>query len=112
MIGSRLAQEVDDRPARAGLGVVGAVHDAGDARVDDRARAHRAGFQRHEEFAAGKAVVAHGMGGLAQRGDFRVGCGIVGGDGRIAATSDDDAILDDDGANRHFAARACLTCQH
>jgi hypothetical protein len=48
-----LGEEIDDRPARPGLGIARAEHDTRDSRVQDRAGAHRARLDRHVELAAG-----------------------------------------------------------
>ena len=46
---------------RSALGVACGVVEAGDARVDHRARAHRAGFERDVEVASTQPVVAQGL---------------------------------------------------
>ena len=64
--------------AGAGFGVAGGEDQAGDARVEDGAGAHGAGFERAVERAAGEAVVAERAAGGAQGDDFGVGGGVVG----------------------------------
>lgn len=50
-------EEIDDAAMHAGFQVARTIDDARDARMQNGASAHGAGFQRHEKFAARQAVV-------------------------------------------------------
>ena len=58
VIEARFGKEIDHRAACAGLGIARAKDDPRQARMHDRARAHRARLERDVELAAGKPVVA------------------------------------------------------
>src|SRR5882672_9299672 len=58
MVQPALREQIDHAAARARLGIGSAVDHAGDARVHDRARAHRAGLESDVEGTLAKAVVA------------------------------------------------------
>src|SRR6476659_4081447 len=62
---------------RAGALVSCAVNESSDARLDQSAGAHRAGFDRRVNIDARQPVVAKLTGGFAQRDDFSVGSGIA-----------------------------------
>src|SRR3546814_15149906 len=77
--------------------------DLRDAGVGDRARAHRAGLQRHIEVAAVEALVAELRGGGANRDDFGVRGRIVRFARAVVAFGDGLSVLDYDRAARHPA---------
>jgi len=87
----------------ATLGVVGAVHEAGDAGLDDGAGAHAARLDGDVERGVGEAVVAEKAGGFANDDDFGVGGGVAVANGAIAGTSEDLGVVDEHGADGNFA---------
>jgi hypothetical protein len=98
------ANRNDHAAGRAGLRIAGAEDDAGDARVHDRAGAHRAGLQRHVERAVRQPVVAAALAGIAQRHHLGMGGRVVAADGLVEAAADDLAVENHHGAHRHLAA--------
>jgi len=88
----------------AGLGVGGAVDEAGDAGVDEGSGAHRAGLEGDVEGGAVDPPAAGAATGLAQGDDLgvagRVGVGLAG----VEADAGDAAVLDDEGADGDVAA--------
>jgi hypothetical protein len=68
----------EDGAAGAGFGVGRGVDEAGEARVEDGAGAHGAGFEGDVEGAGGgQAVVGEVAGGGAEGDDLGVGGGVV-----------------------------------
>src|SRR5262245_11131413 len=98
-----LVHDVEDRTAGAGDRVVGAVDDAGDARVDQRARAHGARLERHVNFRAFQAPVLERLGGLGDGDHLGVGRRVVEGLDLVVGPAEDMAFMDDDGADGDFA---------
>src|SRR3546814_2894961 len=97
------SSDVCSSDLRTALRIVGAVIEARDAGVGDRARAHRAGLQRHIEVAAVEALVAELRGGGANRDDFGVRGRIVRFARAVVAFGDELPALDHDRADRHLA---------
>ena len=85
-----------------GLGVVGTVNEAADARVGYGAGTHGARFDGDVEIAITEAVIAERVSGFAEGDNFGVGGGVGVGDRAIAATGNDLAFADDDGADGNF----------
>ena len=95
-----VAQDIAQGSGGAGLGVPGAEDDAVDARGENRARTHRAGFQGDDQRAAGQAPGTPGAARLTQGDDFGVTCGVVVGLPAVPPASDDAAVfVDDDGSD-------------
>jgi hypothetical protein len=90
---------------RAALGVESRVIEAAEARVCDRAGAHRAGLERHVEVAADKPLGARRRGGFADGENFGVRGRIGPFAGAVSGPGKDDAIARDRRADRRFAAR-------
>src|SRR4030095_13682065 len=105
VVQARLTEDVDDRTASSRLWIARAKDEPCDARMQDRTHAHRARLERHIKRATGKTIVAKHARRIAQRRDFGVRRRVVRSDGGVAAAADDRAILDDDRANGHLAAR-------
>ncbi len=91
---------VPERADGTGLRVVGAVHQPGHAGEDQRAGAHRAGLERHDERAAVETPAAERCRGRPNRDYLRVRGGIVICIPGVAPAANDHAVrADDDGAN-------------
>ena len=91
-------------PNRAAFRVIRSVDQAGDARLDDGASTHAARFDRDVERCAGHAVVLKYAGRFANHDHFGVGRGIAVANRPVARASEDIAVMNDQGANRDFAA--------
>lgn len=89
------------------FGVVGAVHQAADAGVNQRTGTHGAWLNRSEECAFAQPMITEVLSGFAQGDDFGVGGGVILGKVTIPAAADDLPVLDDDGADRYFAGVEC-----
>src|SRR5439155_8339071 len=98
----RVVEHLQSRTAGACLRVAGPEDDAAEARMHDRARAHRARLDCNIQAAAGKAVVPKLPGGAAQGQDLRMGGRIAQVDGAIVGAGEDVSALDDHGAYRSF----------
>ena len=90
----------------AALGIIGAEIEPADAGKGDGRRAHRAGLQGDIEIAADQARLAESLSGGADGQDFGMGRGIVELFHAVAGPGDDLTVLDQNGADRHLAARA------
>src|SRR3712207_3449499 len=66
-VAGRLLEEAGAVQDGAALRILRAEDEAADAGVADRARAHGAGLERHEEAEAGEAIVAELLRGAADR---------------------------------------------
>src|SRR5258705_5827889 len=84
-----------ERPARAGLGVTRPVDQPRNAREDDRAGAHVAGLERDVDRGVVEAPALDGLRGGADRENFRVRGGILGGLHAVSPAADDPAFPDD-----------------
>ncbi len=107
-VAGRLAEEPWAVEDAAALDVAGGEDQAGDARVADRAGAHRAGLQGDEKLEPRQAIVGQGGAGRAQGANFGVGGGIAGCDRGVAGASDDLAGggVEDHRADGRFAGGA------
>lgn len=85
------------------LGIFCAINQGPDTGVDHGPGAHRAGLDGHKHSAVCHAVIAEGRSGLAQGDDFGVGGGIGVGQVAVESTTDDLALMNNYGADRHFA---------
>src|SRR2546422_1969475 len=103
MIEARVGEHFEAGAEGAAFGVVGAVDEARDTRLDDGARAHAAGLNSNVERSIGEAVVAEQAGGLAGDDDFGVGGGGAGAGGGGAGAGGDLAVIDEGRAAGGFA---------
>ena len=81
-----------------GFDLGGGVVDAVQARPEDGAETHGAGFATGKDFAAGEVVGVQFCGCAADGGDFGVGGGVVVGGDQVGAFGDQFPALDDDRA--------------
>lgn len=75
----------------------------------NRARAHRAGFERHIEIAIGEPFAPEFARSLAQNQNFGMGCGVVVGYGSVTGLGNDPPFMKKHGADRHFTLIRCRT---
>src|ERR1039458_5838405 len=87
------------------LRVFGSVNQPADPRMSDSAGAHRAGLNRHVDFAVEQTVVADGRSGFTQREDLSVCRGIVGRKRTVASPAYDSALAHDDCSDGDLALR-------
>ena len=102
MVQTPFGKQIDYAAARTSLGIGSTVDQPRDTRMDDRAGAHGAGFQRHVQRTAGQAVVAQMQSGSAERANFGMSGRIVAAYRRIRAAADDFTILYNYRTYRHF----------
>lgn len=103
MIQSGVIHYLQNRMDGARLRIVGAVHQAAEAGMDSRSRAHGAGLNRGKQFAVAEAVIPESASRLAQRYDFGVSRRIAVGKIAIPTASRDAALAHHYRSHRHFA---------
>ncbi len=107
MVESRVGKHFKAGADGSAFGIVGAIDEARDARLDDCACTHAARLDGDVERGIGKTVVGQEAGGLAQNDNLCVSCWVVVADGAVAGTGEDLAIVDEHGADRDFAGYRC-----
>jgi len=100
----RFRRKIDDAAARAGFRVGRRIHQALNARVKNRADAHRARLQCHIQGAIQQTVIGQMHPGCAHRHDFGMRGGIGGGNRAVITAPDDDAIAHHHRADWYLAA--------
>jgi len=103
MVEARTGKDFEAGADGAALGVVGAVDEARDAGLNDRAGAHAAGLDGDVEPRVREAIIAEEAGGFTKDDDFSVRGWIVVADGSIAGTRENLSIVNQDGSDGHFA---------
>ncbi len=104
MVEARIREDLETSTNRAALGVVGAVDQARDASLNDRAGTHAARLDGDVEGGTCEAVIAETARGFAKNDDFGVGRGVIVADGAVAGACQDFAVMDEDGADGDFTA--------
>ncbi len=107
MVEARIGEDLEASTNRAALGVVGAIDQARDARLNDGAGTHAARLDGDIEGGACEAVIAETAGGFAKDDDFGVGRGVIIADGAVAGPCQELAVMHEDGADRDFAGVTC-----
>jgi hypothetical protein len=103
MVEPRHVDDVEHRTAGAELGIARPEHDTAQAPEKDRAGAHRARFEGHEDVGAGQPPIAERGARGADREDFGVCARIVRRLGAVVAAPEDAPVEHDDGADRDLA---------
>src|SRR4051812_6777170 len=103
MVAGRAGEEAHAAVDCAALQVGGAEIEAAEAGERDRARAHRAGFERDVEIAGVEPLVAERARRGADCEHLGMRRGIMVADGAIAGAADDMAVTHDDTADWNFA---------
>ena len=98
-----MIQDLHDRLHGPGLGIVRAIHQTPNARVNQRPGAHGARFNCNKQIAVSKAVVTNGGTSFAQRHDLGMSGGVGVCDGSVPSAADDLAGAHDRGADRYFS---------
>ena len=107
VIEARVGEDFEAGADGAAFGVVGAIDQAGNASLNDRAGAHTARLDGHIERCISEAIVAEEAGGFAEDDDFRVGGGVAVANGAVAGAREEFAVMDEHGADGNFAAGGC-----
>jgi len=94
---------LQDRMNGPGFGVIGAIHQASDAGVNQRTGTHGTGLNCSKERALAQAMITDVSSGFAQGDDLGVGRGVIVGEVAIPAAADDLPVADDDGADGNLA---------
>jgi rhodanese-related sulfurtransferase len=102
MIEAAVAADVVHRAECARLGITGAVMDAGDSRVDDRADTHDARFDGYVDRGTGQTIAMHAGRGVADRQYFRMGSWIIQRKRPVVSGRQDLIIKRDHGADWNF----------
>lgn len=105
MVESRGVEDLHAGSYSAAFGLVGAVNQAGDARLHERSGAHGARLDGYVKRSADEAMIAGLMGSLAQSHHFRMSGRVAVGDGAIARSGENPVVHDDQGSNRDFSAQ-------
>jgi hypothetical protein len=103
VVQTRVIQYLQHRMDGACLRVIGAVNQAFEPGVYERAGAHSARFNCNKQCAIFQAMIADCDTGFTQGHDLGVRSGIAIGKVPVAATADDLAATHDDCAYRHFS---------
>jgi len=103
VVEARIGKDFEAGADGAALGVVGAVDEARDAGLNDRAGAHAAGLDGDVKRRVREAIVAEEACGFTKDDDFGVGGWIVVADGAVAGASDHFSVVNQDGSDGHFA---------
>lgn len=102
MIQGRMLYDIEHTARRSGSRIGRRKNQAPDARVDHRARAHRAGLQRDVQGRIEQAVAAQRVRARPQRNHLSMRGGIALADRTIPALGNDRPGMDQDGTDRHF----------
>ena len=99
-----MIDHLQNRMDGTGFRVVRSIHQAAEASVNGRSRAHGARLNCSKQFAGAKTMITEVSSGLAQGDHFCVRGGIVVGDIAIPSASDNLTRLHHDRADGHFSS--------
>src|ERR1700679_567742 len=102
-----MVQDVEHRTRRPGLGIVRGEDQPVNARMDHRARAHRARLERRNQRASREPVVADGVRRGPKRDHFRMRRGIVVAQHAVLPPGNDPAIEQNRSADRNLVRPLC-----
>jgi hypothetical protein len=103
VIQAGVVDHLQNRMDGAGFWVVRSIHQAAEASVNGRSRAHGARLNCNKQFAGDETVITEVPSGFAQGDHFGVRGGIVVGDIAIPSPSYDLACVHHDRADGHFS---------
>jgi len=94
------------------LWIISAIDQAADPGMADRAGAHGAGLQGHDQGEVSQPIVSQRQAGRAKRQNFGVGRRVMGPDGTVTSSGDYLPCLgiQDHGAHRNLALDRRLPC--
>jgi len=104
MIQTGVVHHLQNRMDGPSLRVIGTVHQAPDAGMNGRSRAHGARLNCSKQFAVDEPVVTDVSSRLAQRDYFSVSGWIAGGEVAIPSSSNQAPFAHRDRSHRHFAS--------
>lgn len=110
MVEARVGENFEAGADPAAFGVVGAIDETRDPRLDDSASAHAARLDGDVKRGVGEPVVAEKAGGFTDGNDFRMSGRVVVADAAVAGTGENLAVMDKDGANGDFAGSGGVAC--
>jgi hypothetical protein len=103
MIQTGMIHHLQYRMDGARLRILGAIHQAADAGMNCRSRAHRARLNCSKQLAVDEPVITGVLSRFAQRHDFSMGGWIAVGEVPIPSPSNHSTIANHDRSHRHFA---------
>jgi hypothetical protein len=103
VIQSRVVQDLHDRVNRSRPGIVGTIDQAPDARMHQRAGAHRTWFNCSKQLAVSQAMVTNDCTRFAEGDDFGVSAGVVLAKVAIPAAGDNAPAADDNRPDGNFS---------
>ena len=103
VVEARIGKDFKAGADGAALGIVGAVDEARDAGLNDRAGTHAAGLDSDVERGAREALVAEEACGFPKDDDFSVGSWVVVANGAVAGTRENLSVVNQNGSDGHFA---------
>lgn len=104
MVQARMREYLEAGANRAGLGILTAIGQAIDARLDDRSSAHGTGLNRDIKRGSCQTVVAKRARSFAEDNHFGVGGGVAIANGAVAGPREDAARVQEDGADWNFTS--------
>jgi len=107
MIQTGVIHHLQNRMDGACLRVIGTVHQAADAGMHCRSRAHGARLNCSKQFAVDESVIADVSSRFAQRHDFSMSGWIVVEEIAIPSTSNHAPFANNNRSHRHFARLEC-----
>ena len=107
MIQTGVIHHLQNRMDRACLRVVGTVHQAAEASVNRRSRAHGARLNCGKQFAVAESVISDVSSRLAQCHDFSMSGWVAVGEVAIPSSSNYAPSAHDDRSHRHFTGLQC-----
>ena len=110
MIQLRVIQHLHDRVDRARLGIIRAVNQPLDPRMNQRAGTHRARLNCSKQLAVAQAMVTNDCTGFAQRHDLRVGSRICAGKILVPSSGNHTPLAHDDGTHWDLPDVECALC--
>ncbi len=110
MVRAWVVQDSDHGMHGTRLGVVRAIHQPPNPRVDKRSRAHGARLNCSKQLTLAQAMIADRGTRFAQGDDFGVGRGIRVREIAIVSPANDLAVVNDNRPDRDFACLQCTLC--
>ncbi len=108
MVEARVREDIETGADGAAFGIIGAVDQTWDTRLDDGACAHATGLDGDVKRGVGEAVVAKNTCSFAKDNNFGVGRRVVVANRAVAGTGENLAVMDKHGTDWDFAGGSCV----